>query len=74
MTDRDQASSWLHYQTADARVMLSPAVIHRSAPQWSRHAISALTRPELGLLPHGVRYVLALDDSLRLECAAADAS
>ena len=74
MTDRAPASSWLHYQTAETSVMLSPAVTHRSEPHWSRHAVSALTRPELGLLPNGVRYVLALDDSLRLECVAADSS
>ena len=73
MTHLAPESSWLHYQTEQALVMLSPAVTHRGAPHWSRYAISALTRPELGLLPHGVRYVLALDDSVRLECLAPDA-
>jgi len=68
------ASSWLQYQTEQALVMVSPAITHRSAAHWPPHAISALTRPELGLLPQGVRYVLALDDSLRLECAATNPS
>ena len=59
--------NWLQYRHEDQDVLLSPPVTHRQMPDWAHYCASGLARPALGLLPHRARYILARDDSIRLE-------
>lgn len=66
MTQFD-STSWFHYFCESKLVLLSPALAHSNSSDWVVISASALARPALGLLPSNVRYILAKDESLRLE-------
>ena len=60
-------TAWFHYFSQDQLVLVSPALANLDAPDRDVYSASALARPALGLLPPHVRYILAKDESLRLE-------
>ena len=60
-------TAWFHYFSEDQLVLVSPALANLDAPDRDVYSASALARPALGLLPPHVRYILAKDESLRLE-------
>jgi hypothetical protein len=58
---------WFQYRQDDQNVLVSPPITQRTTPEWTGRCMSALGRPALGLLPSNARYVLARDESVRLE-------
>ena len=68
------SGDWFQYQHDGGQVLVSPPVTHRHASQWAEDCGNALGRPALGLLPFRARYVLARDDSVRLELAVDSSS
>jgi hypothetical protein len=70
-----QASGdWFQYQHEGIQVLVSPPVSHRHTTDWTDCCASGLVRPALGLLPNRARYVLARDDSIRLELPGGSAA
>lgn len=61
---------WFQYRQDDQNVLVSPPITQRTTPEWTGRCMSALARPALGLLPSNARYVLARDESVRLELIA----